>query len=301
MNKWLKFSLLGILAIIWGSSFFMMKEGLKSFSPLQVATYRIFSAGAILLPFVVHQLRKLAKEDLKYAIISGFLGNAIPALLFAFAQTKVPSGVSGSLNSMTPFFTMIFSVLVFKISVSNRQKAGVLIGLAGAWSLIYASSQGVDAPESNYLYALPIMLATLLYGLNVNLIKSKLSKYPPLVVTTIPLGGVSIFAAVLLFFTGIPSFAEIQETQMMRSTIAVLVLGIIGTAFALLLFNRLLQVSSPVFASSVTYLIPLVALLVGFWDGEPIKTGHIIGLVLILFGISLVKKRRARPDSLISR
>lgn len=293
--------LLGILAIIWGSSFFMMKEGLKSFSSVQVATFRVFSAGLFLLPFALHQLRKLEKPDIKFAVISGFIGNAAPAFLFAFAQTKVNSSLSGSLNSLTPLFTMLFSVLVFRISVSNRQMVGVLIGLAGALALVFASSESVGG-ESNYIYVLPILLATVLYGLNVNLIKAKLSKYPPFVVTTVPLASISIFAFFLLLFTDIPTVEQLNDIQVVKSLTSVLILGVIGTAFALLLFNRLLQESSPVFASSVTYLIPIVALVVGLWDGEAIKAGHIVGLALILVGISLVNKRlKRKPEEPMNR
>jgi drug/metabolite transporter (DMT)-like permease len=291
VNKWLKYTLLGVLALIWGSSFVMMKEGLKSFTAMQVATYRIFSAGIILLPLVIRQIRKLEKADIKYAIVSGFVGNALPAFLFAYAQTQVNSSLTGSLNSLTPLFTMLFSVLVFNIAVTRRQVIGIFIGLIGAITLILAKSVSSDE-ETNYLYTLPIILATILYGLNVNLIKAKLSKYPPLTVTTIPLASISIFAFFMLFMTGIPDFSGPADPQMYRSLGSVLVLGVFGTALALLLFNRLLQMSSPVFASSVTYLIPIVAMVAGFWQGERIFAGHIVGLVFILFGIYLVNRKK---------
>lgn len=257
---------------------------------------RIFTAGLFLLPFVARQLKRIKREDIKYAIASGFIGNAIPAILFAHAQTRVESSLSGALNSLTPLFTMLFSVMVFKIAVTSRQMIGVLVGLIGALCLIFVGSGGLQG-ETDYLFTLPIVLATSLYGLNVNLIKAKLSKYPPIVVTTIPLASVSIFALAVLLIVGLPEIDVINTPQGLKSLGLITTLGVVGTAFALVLFNRLLQVSSPVFAASVTYLIPIVALVVGFLDGEIILIGQVIGLVLILFGISLVNKRSSAADN----
>lgn len=287
-KSFLPLFLLVVLSVIWGSSFILMKEGLKSLSAIQVAALRISIGGMIFTPFVIRFLKKIERKDVKYVILSGILGNGIPAFLFALAQTKVDSSIAGALNALTPMFTLIIGY-VFGVIVMNSSKVvGVIIGLAGALAIILG--KGDTILTFNNGFQMLIVVATLLYGVNINLIKSKLTKYPAMVISALPLFFISIPGIIILLSTDFTEIAGTGGWQVNRSMAAVALLALLGNSLSLVLFNRLIQISGPVFASSVTYFIPVVALLWGFADHEHISVVQIAGMMLILAGIRLVNK-----------
>jgi drug/metabolite transporter (DMT)-like permease len=273
---------LGILALIWGSSFILMKEGLKIFSSYQVAAMRISFAGLALLPFVNWKKVQLKKGDLKYFAISGFTGSAIPAFLFTAAQTKISSSLAGALNGLTPLFALLVGVIFLKVEFNKKKFLGVIFGLVGALFLVYR--QDINY---NIGYTLLVVLATLLYGINVNIIKHKLSDYPPLLVSALPLAIIGLFGGIVLLYTGL--HIELAESQNVRSLLAVIILAIVGTAFSLILFNKLIHQTNAVFATSVTYLIPIVALYWGFLANEVISLNQIGGLLFIIIAIWMIR------------
>lgn len=276
---------LGILALIWGSSFILMKEGLKVYSSYQVAAMRIATAGIVLLPFVRWKNLKIRDGDLKYFIISGFLGSAIPAFLFTAAQTVISSSLAGAINGLTPLFALLVGVLFLGIRFNTYKIYGVVFGLLGAFFLI--ANNDFDFDIGHTLLAVG---ASVCYGINVNIIKQKLNEYPPLLVAAFPLAVISLVGIGLLFFLGLR--IDLHDIQHVKSISAVILLAVLGTALSLVMFNKLIQQTNTVFATSVTYLIPIVALFWGFLANEPITLNQLGGLLCILVAIWLIRKDR---------
>ena len=274
-----------ILAFFWGSSFILMKIGLVSFTSQEVALLRLSLAGWIMLPFIRWKRLKIARSDWVYFIISGFVGSAIPAFLFTEAQTTLSSSLAGALNGLTPVFALLVGVLVFRSKLDRYKVLGVGLGLIGAFVLMYQQNANVETEGS-----LLVVLATLLYGTNVNVIKHKLHSYPALLVAALPLFMVSLVTTTVLLVSGVT--VHLGDAQHVKSLAAIVVLAVVGTGLSLVLFNRLIQRTSAVFASSVTYLIPIVALFWGVMDDENIQLNHFIGLLFILLAIWLIRKSK---------
>jgi drug/metabolite transporter (DMT)-like permease len=274
---------LGLLAIIWGSSFILMKEGLKFYSSYQIAAMRISFSGLALIPFVNWKKLDIKRSDYKYFIISGFLGSAIPAFLFPLAQTRISSSLAGAINGLTPLFALIVGVIFLGVKFSRLKAFGVIFGLIGAVFLII----GQDI-QFEFRHVMMAIVATLCYGINVNIIKQKLDSYPPLLVAALPLAIISIAGFAVLGYLGLN--INVNDMQFIYSFSATLLLAFIGTSISLIMFNRLIQQTNTVFATSVTYLIPIVALFWGLFDHEQILYNHFIGLVFILGAIWMIRK-----------
>lgn len=274
---------LGILAIIWGSSFILMKEGLKHFSSYQVAAMRISFAGIALLPFVKWRKVVIKAGDLKYFIISGILGSAIPAFLFTAAQTKISSSLAGAINGLTPLFALLVAVVFVGVKFNKLKVYGVIVGLLGAFFLIVGQELNFDIK-----YTSLAVLAAVCYGINVNIIKQKLNNYPPRLVAALPLAIISIIGVGVMLYLGFD--VSWNQEQDVKSLVAIVLLAVVGTSLSLVMFNRLIQQTNTVFATSVTYLIPIVALFWGFLANETISTNQMIGLGFILIAIWLIRK-----------
>jgi drug/metabolite transporter (DMT)-like permease len=274
---------LGILAIIWGSSFILMKEGLKHFSSYQVAAMRISFAGIALLPFVKWRKVVIRAGDLKYFIISGILGSAIPAFLFTAAQTKISSSLAGAINGLTPLFALLVAVVFVGVKFNKLKVYGVIVGLLGAFFLIVGQELNFDIK-----YTSLAGLAAVCYGINVNIIKQKLNDYPPRLVAALPLAIISIIGVGVMLYLGFD--VSWNQEQDVKSLVAIVLLAVVGTSLSLVMFNRLIQQTNTVFATSVTYLIPIVALFWGFLANETISTNQMIGLGFILIAIWLIRK-----------
>ncbi|NBV56824.1 MAG: DMT family transporter [Bacteroidetes bacterium] len=274
---------LGLLAIIWGSSFILMKEGLKFYSSYQIAAMRISFSGLALIPFINWKKLDIKRSDYKYFIISGFLGSAIPAFLFPLAQTRISSSLAGAINGLTPLFALIIGVIFLGVKFSRLKAFGVIFGLAGAVFLIIG--QDIQFEFSHVMMAI---VATLCYGINVNIIKQKLDSYPPLLVAALPLAIISIAGFAVLGYFGLN--INVNDMQFVYSFGATLLLAFIGTSISLIMFNRLIQQTNTIFATSVTYLIPIVALFWGLFDHEQILYNYFIGLLFILGAIWMIRK-----------
>jgi drug/metabolite transporter (DMT)-like permease len=283
--------MLGVLALIWGSSFILMKKGLVVFSSVEVAALRIASAGLFMAPMAFSRLKGLSRKDWSWLIASGLTGSLIPAFLFTTAQTQLSSAITGVLNATTPLFVLIVGVIVFKQQVVWRQTFGLILGFLGSFLLTLSGNGGLGDVN---LYALLVILATLCYGSNLNLIKFRLCGLKPVTITSLSLGVFTL--PLLIYLLGFSDLLfHIQNTP--GATIAlsyILLLGIVGTAFALILFNKLVQLSSPIFTSSVTYLIPLVAMGWGFLDGEDLRLIHLFGMATILFGVYVTNRKKGK-------
>jgi drug/metabolite transporter (DMT)-like permease len=287
----LAWTLLIILSIIWGSSFILMKKGLLAFDPGEIAALRIFSAAMFLLPVAIRNLREIkTRKQWIFLFASGFLGSLIPAFLFPMAQTRIDSAVSGVLNALTPFFTILIGAILVKARFNHRIKIGILIGFGGSILLVTAGTAG-EAFQVSY-YALLIVLATILYGLNVNIIKYYLGDIRPVHITSFSMMMIGPFSLVYLIF-----YADVIQT--LRHDVLTFVplfyivfLGVVGTAISLVLFNKLVKITNIVFSSSVTYLIPIVAVIWGLIDGEKLFFQHYLGMIFIIIGVLLANKGR---------
>ena len=286
-KPWFQFSALLILAFIWGSSFILMKTGLKSFSSEQVAGIRILLASLVLLPFSIKNLKFLKKEDVKSLLIVGFLGSFIPAFLFTKAQTQIDSSLAGMLNSLSPVFTLIIGMLLYKTNFKSLQALGIVIGLIGALGLI-VSGDGLSIGNVN-AYTLLIVLATIFYAINANEIKSQLSHLTGIQVTSLAFLFTLPASIIYLLTTNFkPVFTNPSWTIHLLSIAA---LGIIGTALAALLLNIIIRNTSAIYAQSVTYIIPIFAIFWGLMDGEMISALHIVSMCFILLGVYLTNKK----------
>lgn len=285
-NKWVY---LILLSLIWGSSFILIKRSLLGFSAMQLGGLRIVFASLFLFLFGFRSLRTIASSDIKWLVMAGLLSSFFPPFLFALAQTELDSGVTSIFNSVVPLLTTIVGISLFGALVTKKQVLGVFIGLFGTVILV-ATGMEFD-PDSNYWYSIFILLSALGYALNINIIKKHLSHLSPLAVTTASFGVAFLPALVLVGTSGF--FGEIaMNTKMHEAFWYLVALALLGTSLANILFNKLIHISSPVFAASVTYTIPLVAVLWGFWDGERINSFQLLGGIIILFGVWLVNKKR---------
>lgn len=292
-SKQLKWIYLVGLALIWGSSFILIKKGLIGLSALQVGSLRIIFAATFLLLIGFKSLSKIPKEKWKFIAMTSMFGTFVPAFLFALAQTEIDSSVSSILNSLTPLNTLILGALVFGVGFEKKQVWGVFIGLAGSLLLVFNGA--MNHPNQNYYYAILIILASVCYAINVNLIKRFLSDLSPLSITT---GNFSVLlfpSLIILYFSGFSEVVAIQKVQ--HAVIFIIVLGVLGTGIANILFFKLIQMSSPVFATSVTYLIPIVAFFWGLLDNEKLTSVQFVGAFIILIGVYLSAKKNKSYSS----
>jgi drug/metabolite transporter (DMT)-like permease len=292
-NRAFQFSVLLLLAFVWGSSFILMKIGLKSFSPGQSGALRILFASLVLLPFSIRELKNLRRKDLKSLLIAGFLGSFFPAFLFMVAETRITSSLAGMLNSLTPVFTLIVGLLFHKTYVKWMQVTGLLLGFVGAAGLMVAGD-GFRLGEFNS-YALLIVLATTFYAININQIKSSLTHLTGLQVTSLSFFFIGPVALVYLLTTDFQPV--VASANWPVHLLALAVLGIIGTALAMVVMNSLIRYLSAVAASSVTYIIPIFAIMWGVIDGEKIGAMHLVCMGLVLGGVYLTNRKGRKAGS----
>lgn len=266
----------------------LMKIGLETFSAYQVASIRILSAGLVLSPFLWKAWKAIPKEKRGTVILSGWLGSFFPAFLFCIAETRIDSSLAAILNSLTPLSTILLGVAFFQLTASKEKWLGVVIGLIGLMLLILPSGSGIS--NSSLPYAFLVLLATVLYALNVNMVGRKLQGIGSLEIASLAFGMLTPAALMVLIssnFFHMPTFG----LGYWKSFIAASTLGIIGTAFASILFYMLLKKSGPLFASMVTYGIPFVAVILGWLGGESIGLLQMGALFLILGGVYLANKK----------
>ncbi|MEM9895424.1 MAG: DMT family transporter [Bacteroidota bacterium] len=279
-----------ILAFIWGSSFILIKKGLTELSPGQVGSLRIFSASLVLLPFALAKWKQIQKREVKYLIGAGLLGSLIPAFLFAIAQTELESAVTGVLNTLVPIFTLILAFFILGERQPVKTFLGIAIGFIGTAILMTAGREGAFNGINAYVFV--VVLATLCYASNLLLIKEKLNEIAPLTVTSISLLLVGPIAGVHLF--GFTDFSErvLSDNDILLPVFYISLLGVVGTALALIMFNRILQMTDALFTSSVTYIIPLFAIMWGVIDGEELTWLQYFGMLAVGIGVFLANRYR---------
>lgn len=277
-SKWL---ILSILAIVWGSSFILIKKGLNGLTPIELGSVRMISASVVMLLLKGKVIFTIPKSKWKYVVGSAFFGIFFPAYLFAYAQTEIDSTISSIINALTPLLTLVIGTFLFGLISQRRQFFGVFIGFLGCFLLILTGAS--VHPEQNYFYAILPILACIFYAININWVKKFLSDLTP---TQIAMGNFSLLLLLSLLVLSTTNFFEHYTTSETQTAILYTsILGIFSTGLASLLFYRLIQISSPVFASSTTYLIPIIAFGWGLLDNENLHFIQIIGTFIVLIGV----------------
>lgn len=276
-----------MLGLVWGTSYILIKKGLIAFSAEQVASLRMAITAFSFIPFFLWQVRKVDWSKWKSLAIVGFAGSFIPAFLFATAQTKISSSLTGILSSLTPLFTLFVGVAFFKVKGAWTKTLGVLLGLAGAIYLLIID-QGFENLKG-IQYGVFVIIACFFYAISNNVIKTYLQDFPTLAISAVSYFMVGIVAVAYLLTSG---FIEVMRThpQAWESLGYLAILAIMGTMVASLLFFKLIKNTNALFASTVSYLIPVVAIAWGVLDGETITYGHWVGVLAIMSGVYVARK-----------
>jgi drug/metabolite transporter (DMT)-like permease len=285
-TDWLLFI---VLSVIWGSSFILMKEGLQRLTSFQVASIRIFTAGLVLLPWTLKFFRDIPRNKLLTVFISGALGNLVPAYLFCIAEENIDSALAGTLNSLTPIFVIITGALFFNAKVAGNKVVGIIIALTGSVMLLL--SKQTDGMKASFTHGMLIVIATLMYGINVNLVHKYLHNIPSLKIASVALSLCAIPALIMLYSTGFFQL-PLGDHDVLLSTFYSSLLGVAGTAVATIVFYMLVKRSGIVFSSMVTYCIPIVANFWGIILHEQVGWLQFFCLVFILVGVYIGTRTR---------
>lgn len=279
-----------LLALIWGASFLFIANGLKVFTSIQVGTLRIAIAAITVMPIALNVAKRTRLKHFPLFLLSGLMGNLLPSILFSIAGGHILSSISGCLNAFTPMFATLIGILIYRLQISWWQVAGILMGLLGA--VLLASTRGGFGWDAVNPYAGLVLIATLLYAFNVNFLKYRLAEFHSLdnAVMALMLAGIPAILYLAFDF----DFQDRLEaaTILDPAVLSVMALGVFGSAVGTLLFNRMIKQTSPVFASSVTYVIPFVAVAIGLFIGEPFSALQGMGLVATVAGVWLANKKR---------
>ncbi|WP_294301139.1 DMT family transporter [uncultured Chryseobacterium sp.] len=289
-EKWI---LLVVLSLIWGSSFILIKKSLAHFSPYQVGALRVLIAGLILMPVAISKYKLFPKKHLKWLILAAFTGNFIPMFLFPIAETKVSSSIAGIINSMMPIFVIIVGAIVWKFETTKRQMTGTFISFSGVCLLAFGGSG--DEGEFKLIPILLLLTATLCYAVSTTTVKSKLMEVSSTVLSAFVFSFVLFLPSLIaLIGTGFFSTLSLDENHL-TGLMFVSLLSVFGTGLAMMMNYRLLKVSSPLFASTVTLLMPIVAIIWGVLDGEKLSVIQFFGAGIIIAGLIFL---RAKPNTI---
>ena len=270
------------LSFIWGSSFILMKEGLVALTAYQVASLRIIFSGLVLLPVAIRSFGKIPANKIFVTFMSGTLGSLLPAYLFCIAEEEIDSALAGVLNSLTPIFVIVIGARFFKARTPTNKVIGIIIAFSGSVLLFF--SQPNFSEKSNFFYILLVVIATIMYGLNVNMVHRYLNHIPSIQIASLALGLNAIPALVVLYFTGYFDL-DLSNKAVLSSTGFSALLGIGGTAIASIIFYMLIKRAGAVFSSMVTYGIPVVAIMWGIIYGEQVGWKQVLSLAVILGGV----------------
>ncbi len=284
-QKWV---LLIALSIIWGSSFILIKKSLEHFNPYEVGALRVLISGIVLMPYAISKIKKFPKKHTIWLIIAALTGSFIPMFLFPMAETEISSSIAGIINSMMPIFVIIVGSLVWKFSTTKRQLIGVLISFVGACILALGSG---ESGEIKIYPILLLILAVLLYAICTTTIKSKLHEVPAILMSAYVFSFVLFLPSLIaLVFSGFfKDFSLSQSTLEGLGFVAIL--SIFGTGLAMMMNYKLLSISTPLFASTVTLLMPIVAIIWGILDGEKLTTQQSVGALIILAGLIFLRSK----------
>lgn len=284
VEKWLY---LAILSLIWGSSFILIKKGLTGFGYVEAATIRLISAALVFSPWGFYLVRFIPPKKLALVFLVSILSMFIPAYLFCIAQQHIESSVAGMLNALTPLCTFMVSVFMFKRPFSHLQIIGLVLGFAASALLMFNTS---NTAFSINPYALFIVLATIGYGFHINFVSHYLADVRPLSISSV---AVTMAGLLAFCFVYLPNHEKYQFTaQNFNALLCLLILGVAGTAIAQFLNTKLIAISSSLFASTSTYIIPIVAVFWGIYDGETLTIIDLISMAGVLAAVLFIRQNK---------
>lgn len=291
MNKgFLNWFIFILLSVIWGSSFIMMKEGLLHLSAFQLASLRIVFSGIVLLPAAIKHFKTVPKNKLLIIFLSGILGSLLPAYLFCVAELGIDSALAGTLNSLTPIFVIITGAIFFNSKTAGKKILGICVAFVGSLLLLFSKGQLHD--NQNMLYVSFVIMATICYGFNVNMVYKYLQNIGSLQIASVALVFNAIPALIVLYFTGYFDL-PLSNSAILYSTGHAALLGIFATAIASIIFYVLVKRAGAVFATMVTYGIPVIANFWGLIYGEEVGWKQFGCLLLILLGVYMANRKSA--------
>ena len=285
-----KWTYLILLSFIYGSAFILIKKGLLGLTPIQLASLRVIFSATFLSIFGFKTIKLIPKNKWKWIVLTGFIGNFFPVYLFSFSQTIINSSVAAVLSAMTPLFTILFGYFIFAIRFNKNKIFGVFIGFVAT---IFLVSNEISI-NSDYggTYSFLIILATICYAINANLVKYKLKGVSAFAIALGNFISVLPFGILVFYFSDFPLHDFYESTLILESIGYILLLALIGSALANVMFNKLISISSPIFSVSVTYLLPIVGIGWGVLDGEFFSIFQWISCFIILYSIYLVTKKK---------
>ncbi|MBU2705366.1 DMT family transporter [Zooshikella marina] len=294
--------LLILLSLIWGSTYILIKQGLTAFNALDVGLLRTFFSGFFFIPlyfWLRPALRHLSLNDWKCLALTGFFGSVFPTLLFAVGQQVVPSALVGMLNTLQPVFVLVIAFFAFNQRFSRSELLGTGLGCIGATVLVLSSADLTNITH-HLFYCGVVLLGMISYGIASNLIRHRLKH-----ISAVRLTAISISIWSIPAFIGIVLRYSLGQVSTSSHTVAALlaiaVLALLGTCVAISLYSRLIIRYGLIFAVSITYFIPIVAIMWGVLDGEAIFFLHFIGLVLVLGALYLINYRRQSTNELVTQ
>jgi drug/metabolite transporter (DMT)-like permease len=277
--------LFGFLVLLWGAAYFFMKEALHAYPPLHTALLRISIAAIAMLPLAIKHIKHVDKAKLPVIFLSGFLGNGIPAVLYMYAMQKVDSNVAGILNALTPIWVLVIGYLFYRKKVSALKTIGILVGFAGICILFLNKGSN---NETSIFHAMLVLGATCLYGFNLNVLEHHLHDVPSRYIGSISLLVVGLLYGIILLI-GVQGESIFTLPLLRTEMIYIIILGVVGTAFSNILFFKLIKRSNANFASMVTYIMPIVSIIIGYFANEVIAWQSLVCFAFILLGVYLVK------------
>jgi len=288
-SKYKKWFYLILLSLVWGSSYILIKKGLVGLSPLQLGSLRILMTLSILTLAGWRHLQTIPRDKWKWIALSGYLGTFFPNFLFAFAETKIDSAIAAVLNGLTPLFTLIIGLIFFGVVFEKKKLLGVFVGMTGTLFLVLdqLQSQGVK----NGMYTLLAVIAALCYAININIIKYKIRGVTAMGIALGNFMAIGLPALIILFFSDFHQL-NFHTTLVLHSIGYIFILAFFGTAIAKVMFNELVAIASPVFSSSITFMLPIVAFFWGVLDGEQLGWLHALASITILVGVYLVMDKK---------
>ncbi|MCT4582351.1 MAG: DMT family transporter [Flavobacteriales bacterium] len=292
LKSWL---LLILLSCVWGSSFVLIKMGLFDSAGAvrlpadQLGALRVTFAFLALVPILLRSFKYLSKDNFIFLMIAGVCGNGLPAFLFAYAETTLNSSITGMLNSLVPLFTIIIGAVFFSFKIKKIHLIGIAVAVLGTFLIVQEKLIGVKITTGMLLPFFALILATMCYATSLNVIKYKLVNVKSTAITALSFFMISPFAIGYLISSDFTTRIQTQE-NILPGVGAILILAIVGTATAVLLFNKLIKISSPIFASSVTYFIPIVAIIIGWIIGESISLLQLLGMGVLIAGVLIINR-----------
>lgn len=285
-EKWI---ILAVLSVIWGSSFILIKKSLEHFSPYQVGALRVLISGVLLSPIAILNRKKFPKKQLKWLLIAAFAGNFIPMFLFPIAETKVSSSIAGIMNSMMPIFTIIVGVFFWKTKTTSWQILGILISFSG---VVVLMASGKSSAEMPVFYVGLLLLAAFLYAVSVTTVGAKLTHIPAKMMSSFVFFYVLFLPSLVSLYISnfFGEFAFTRENFIGLGFVATL--SVMGTGLAMILQYRLMSISNPLFASTVTLIMPVVAVIWGVIDGESFTFFQAVGALIIFGGLIFLRKKK---------